>query len=215
MPKSSTTKTKSSAGLTLDEFIERQAAAKAAVGSKKDVQISVKIKPPPKAVRSVKELILWEYAKLIGKSAGFEGNYGFIMSRYKKLKDGQIKMSDLNKDDEESMKIERECVYCGSKDNLSIDHIIPLIRGGPDSMSNKVLSCKKCNSSKRDRDIFEWHYIVKKENEIPKHVWSKYLKLVWNFHVANETIDRVDINMDGKLDVLDLGAIFKTYEEKR
>jgi 5-methylcytosine-specific restriction endonuclease McrA len=208
-------KEKSASGLSLDEYIGRQAAAKAAVGSKEDVQIKVKVRPPPAAVRSVRELIFWEYAKLIGRSAGFDGNYGFIMSRYKKLKDGQIKMSGLNKDEEESMKIERECVYCGSKENLSVDHIIPLRKGGPDSTSNKVLCCKKCNSSKQDKDIFEWYYIVKKENEIPKHVWSKYLKLVWHFHVAHDTIDRVDINLDGKLDVLDLGAIFKTYEEKR
>jgi hypothetical protein len=39
-------------------------------------------------------------------------------------------------------------------------------------------------------------------------VRSKYLKLVYDFHEAMGTLDLPDINMDGGLDVLDLGAIF-------
>jgi len=49
---------------------------------------------PPKAVISIKELIFWQYSKLISQSAGFgKINYGFIMSRFKKLKDGEITWS--------------------------------------------------------------------------------------------------------------------------
>ena len=81
--------------------------------------------------------------------------------------------------------------------------------------SNKVLCCKKCNSSKLDRDIFEWYYLIKREQDIPKLVWSKYLKLVWDFHSINRSLDRTDINKDGYFDVLDLGAVLKTYQQKR
>ncbi|MGI0083110.1 MAG: HNH endonuclease [Nitrosopumilaceae archaeon] len=179
-----------SSGLTLDEYLGRQAAAKAAVGVKTDVQVTVKVKPPPTAVKTIRELIYWEYSKLIAKAAGFDGNYRFIMSRFTKLKNNQMKISDFSEDEDEEMMMERECVYCGAKENLSIDHIIPISKGGPNVASNKVLSCKSCNSSKRDKDIFEWYYIVKKEQEIPKHVWSKYLKLVWQFHVMNLSLSR-------------------------
>lgn len=206
---------KSSRGLTLDEFLGRQAAAKAAVPIKSDIEVKVYVKPPPRAVKTVRELIYWEYAKLIAKAAGFDKNYGFIMSRFMKLKNNQMHISDITKDDEKALMMERACVYCGSKEDLAIDHIIPLVKGGPDITSNKVISCKKCNSSKLDKDIFEWYYLVRKQQEIPKLVWSKYLKLVWEFHTMSRSLDRADINMDGKLDVLDLGAIFKTYEEKR
>jgi 5-methylcytosine-specific restriction endonuclease McrA len=48
-----------------------------------------------------------------------------------------------------------KCAYCGSKEDLPTDHIISLIKEGLDRMSNKVLSCKKCNCSKLDKDIFE------------------------------------------------------------
>ena len=194
---------------SLDTSIKSQAAAEIRAPNKEVIQVKVKITPPPRAVKNIRELIYWEYAKLIAKAAGFEKNYGFIMSKYMKLKKGEIKFSDISRDDMLQMKRERACIYCGSTKNLTFDHIIPVSRGGPDIPSNLVLACSKCNSSKGDRDVFEWYYLVRNEEEIPKLVWSKYLKLVWDFHVANRTLDRVDINKDGELNVLDLGAIFK------
>lgn len=198
-----------SEGLTLDEFLGMQAAAKARIPKKTDVKVEVAVRPPPKAVKTVRELICWEYAKLMARSAGFDKNYGFIMNRYMKLKNGEIKFAGLDKDIREQMKEERCCIYCGSKENLSEDHIIPVSKGGPDTPTNIVVSCLKCNMSKKDKDIFEWYYIFRKEQEIPKRVWSKYLKLVWHFHSLHGTLDDIDINQDGTLNVLDLGAIFK------
>lgn len=162
---------------------------------------------PPHAVKTVRELIYWEYALLIAKAAGFEKNYRFIMNRYQKLKNGEMKMSGLVRDDRKMLTCERCCIYCGSEDNLSLDHIIPLSKGGPDIISNQVYACRSCNSSKGDKDIFYWYGIERKE-AIPKAVLSKYLKLVFDYHEAMGTLDRTDINMDGKLDVMDL-AIFQ------
>ncbi|MCG2735503.1 MAG: hypothetical protein L6282_03830 [Candidatus Methanoperedenaceae archaeon] len=47
---------------------------------------------PPKAVRTVRDLIYWQYAKLIAESAGYgkTKNYGFIMDRFKQLKNGEF-----------------------------------------------------------------------------------------------------------------------------
>lgn len=217
MPESPSSQQQSNSGLSLDEFINRQAAIKAKVSSTKrdEIEVKVKVKLPPRGVRTIRDLVYWEYAKLIGKSAGFEKNYGFIMSRYTKLKSGQIHISGLEKDDEKVLIGERKCAYCGSPESLCIDHIIPLVKGGLDITSNKVLSCRKCNSSKLQHDIFEWYFMIRNEQEIPKMVWGKYLKLIWDFHALHHTLDRSDVNKDGKLDVLDLGAILKTYEEKR
>jgi 5-methylcytosine-specific restriction protein A len=44
------------------------------------------------------------------------------------------------------------CYYCGqkfSKEELSMDHITPIARGGKTSKGNVVTSCKPCNSKKR------------------------------------------------------------------
>lgn len=44
-----------------------------------------------------------------------------------------------------------ECVYCGSRRALTIDHLIPLSKGGDNGMDNLACACKSCNSMKRDR----------------------------------------------------------------
>jgi 5-methylcytosine-specific restriction endonuclease McrA len=48
------------------------------------------------------------------------------------------------------------CYYCGSKEALTMDHIIPITRDGRHSIGNLVPACKSCNSSKRTRTIMEW-----------------------------------------------------------
>lgn len=40
------------------------------------------------------------------------------------------------------------CQYCGIREDLSIDHIMPEARGGKLIRSNLVTACKKCNSKK-------------------------------------------------------------------
>jgi CRISPR/Cas system Type II protein with McrA/HNH and RuvC-like nuclease domain len=44
-----------------------------------------------------------------------------------------------------------ECTYCGSKKNLTIDHIIPKSRGGQNTWMNLVTCCSSCNRLKGDR----------------------------------------------------------------
>lgn len=56
------------------------------------------------------------------------------------------------------------CQYCGDGDDLTCDHIIPLVRGGTNDLDNLATACRACNSSKGDklfpeewtgRDIFQ------------------------------------------------------------
>lgn len=48
------------------------------------------------------------------------------------------------------------CVYCKSKNQLTLDHLIPISKSGKSDFSNFVLACKKCNISKRDTDVLIW-----------------------------------------------------------
>ena len=50
-----------------------------------------------------------------------------------------------------------ECAYCGSNENLTIDHIVPQSKGGPDISKNIVCSCESCNHSKGHNSWEEWY----------------------------------------------------------
>ena len=43
------------------------------------------------------------------------------------------------------------CHYCGTKDNLGVDHIIPRSKGGTSDLDNLVACCRTCNSRKNNR----------------------------------------------------------------
>lgn len=40
------------------------------------------------------------------------------------------------------------CVYCGSREDLTIDHVLPRSLGGRDSWDNLVTACQRCNARK-------------------------------------------------------------------
>jgi 5-methylcytosine-specific restriction endonuclease McrA len=43
------------------------------------------------------------------------------------------------------------CQYCGSTRHLTVDHVVPRSKGGPDTWDNLVTSCAPCNRKKGDR----------------------------------------------------------------
>ncbi len=51
------------------------------------------------------------------------------------------------------------CWYCGEKvgfKQLTMDHIIPLSRGGRSTKDNLVPCCKRCNTRKKNALPVEW-----------------------------------------------------------
>jgi len=50
-----------------------------------------------------------------------------------------------------------KCAYCGKEAKLTQDHFVPLSKGGEYTINNIVPACKSCNSSKNNRDFFEWY----------------------------------------------------------
>lgn len=48
------------------------------------------------------------------------------------------------------------CEYCGSVENLSLDHIIPITRGGQHCLENVTVACMTCNTSKNNKLLSEW-----------------------------------------------------------
>jgi 5-methylcytosine-specific restriction endonuclease McrA len=40
------------------------------------------------------------------------------------------------------------CVVCGTMEDLTFDHIVPLAKGGTNELSNLQVLCRACNSKK-------------------------------------------------------------------
>lgn len=53
------------------------------------------------------------------------------------------------------IRLGRSCFYC-SAPATSLDHVIPLVRGGTNYEGNLVPCCLRCNSSKAARLLVEW-----------------------------------------------------------
>ena len=51
---------------------------------------------------------------------------------------------------------DNECAYCGSTDDLTIDHIIPRSKGGNNSLENCALACREANQAKSDLSLEEF-----------------------------------------------------------
>jgi len=54
---------------------------------------------------------------------------------------------------------EGRCHYCErdvSSKELTLDHVVPLVRGGRSTKGNCVPACKKCNSKKQNLLPIEW-----------------------------------------------------------
>lgn len=70
---------------------------------------------------------------------------------------------------------DNSCAYCGAKENLEQEHVIPLSKGGGYTVRNIVPACKKCNSSKSNKNLEIWYplqtsYTDERHNKILKYI---------------------------------------------
>lgn len=69
------------------------------------------------------------------------------------------------------------CQYCFKRTKeLTIDHVIPISRGGSDTWNNVVTSCRACNHRKGARTPQEAHMLLRTQPYEPKI--SSYLHLI-------------------------------------
>ena len=138
---------------------------------------------PPAVVKSVRDLIFWQYAKIIADSAGIgKTDYGFVMNKFKQLRDGGISWNQIREYIKEREHAD-ECVYCGAKADLTLEHLLPQKYGGPDVERNLVWVCRSCNSSKGARRLYE-HFAIRagveaEKYDVPRIAEGKYLKFAY------------------------------------
>ncbi len=184
---------------------------------------------PDRDVKTIQDLINYQYAKIIAKSAFSipNGNiakkqyYGFIKKTFLELKNGVKSWSEITREDWQFVESPKECIYCGAKSDIQKEHIVPRslqitpkcktcdkIQG----IHNQVWACKQCNYSKGTKGLYEF-YRAKFPNEkkfydfIPPLLEKKYLKTIYNCHKCAGTLNLGDLDGDGKITVLDIDFI--------
>lgn len=80
------------------------------------------------------------------------------------------------------------CVYCGSKYELTLDHLIPSSKGGRTAWDNLLTACRECNSLKGDSHFEEvglalnvkpfrpsWIMYLRQFTGLVREEWKPYL----------------------------------------
>jgi len=159
--------------------------------------------PVPKTIR---EKIAWSYANLARAHAALEGGgtkykkvHHVIRNKmYHGLLSGKMTMRSLYDDERLKMTAPQACCYCGAKGNLTVDHLIPRIRGGPDEADNLIWACRACNSSKQGRDMLAW---ATSKGFFPSILLlRRYIKIVARYCEENGHMD-TDLGRVTELDV--------------
>ena len=134
--------------------------------------------------KTVRESLYWSYANLamaFASSKHGEPEYqqvDFIVRNkiYHGLLKGKLLLGSLLIDEREKLATANACCYCGSSEDLTLDHLVPQLKGGIHSSDNLVVACRSCNSSKGALDLIEW---MKKRDTFPTLcLLRRYLKLV-------------------------------------
>ncbi|MCB0539594.1 MAG: HNH endonuclease [Bacteroidetes bacterium] len=146
-------------------------------------------------VETVRELIYLSYANLamahsaVNKKQTKYGtlNYMIRAKLFKGLKEGTMNMRTIFDDEKVKLQTGKVCNYCGSEDNLALDHIFPKKYGGSDNAENLIFACRSCNSSKGKKDLMEWMNF--KERFLPLMIIRRYLKLTFNYCDTHNLLD--------------------------
>jgi len=63
-----------------------------------------------------------------------------------------------------------ECQYCGSKNDLTLDHVFPRSKGGSSNWKNLVTACKACNAKKGHYSPAEAGLMLKTDPFKPSYI---------------------------------------------
>lgn len=135
------------------------------------------------AVDTIGELLHWSYANLAMAHSAISGGrdrYGpthyMVRSRlFTGLNSQKMRIGPLADDERLKMVLPQSCCYCGSRERLSVDHLIPTKRGGANTGENLVWACRFCNCSKGACDALEW--LAARNQFPPLLLLRRYLKL--------------------------------------
>lgn len=144
---------------------------------------------------TVKERLDWAYANLAAYRVALANDpprynrsaWATRAKLYEGLKNDSMKKRSIYTNEREKLSGASKCAYCGSEAKLTLDHLLPKSRGGSDSGDNLVYCCQKCNSSKHNKDYFEW--VAEKRMPVLPEIAERYLKNAYAYCEANALLE--------------------------
>src|SRR5690625_638161 len=99
-----------------------------------------------------------ECARNIAKNK-YENNKDYFIE-YAQLRRAKIMRAEYSEGDFSSTinRFDGKCALTGSEYNLSVDHVIPISKGGGTVEGNLICIRRDLNSSKNNSNIFDWFY---------------------------------------------------------
>lgn len=71
------------------------------------------------------------------------------------------------------------CQYCGSRKQLTLDHVVPRSKGGTHTWDNVVAACSPCNARKGDRIPHDAGMKLKTQPKAPIHPAVAFAEQFW------------------------------------
>ena len=130
------------------------------------------------------------------------------------------KRRKLSKDEREVVyqKMDGHCAYCGCElkyDEMQIDHIIPLRKGGADTLENMLPACRSCNHYKSTLDLEDFRTMIERMPETLMRDSVTYKNavrfgvvipnktpVVFYYEKHPDTWEREKVNKDNKLEIV-------------
>jgi hypothetical protein len=91
------------------------------------------------------------------RSSQWEKSHREKYNRWHKNRDLRKRSASGNgishEDWETILERDKKCLWCEALDDLTLDHVIPIAKGGKHDISNAQVLCRKCNSKKNTKII--------------------------------------------------------------
>lgn len=133
-------------------------------------------------------------AGMTGEPSYWEGEYSAMSFKFKLPAVLRLKNYIVRRIDRKPPRFQKRvlfnrdawsCQYCGIEltySAITVDHIIPVCKGGPTSWKNCVAACKACNRKKGGKTLEECDMKLKKKPTEPSslHFWDISKSAAWH-----------------------------------
>jgi hypothetical protein len=183
-----------------------------------------------KEVNTIKDLIYYQFAKIVVKDMlnlqdredARQRHYGFIKSTFRGFIRENKPWSEITGNNEKYFEPEENCSFCGIqhkelhaenliKCTININQLCKTCNNLK-SIQNQIKMCSVCGTARGQLGLYEYFHkifpgIYFYYDFIPRRLEETYLTLIYSCHECAGTLNKGDINKDGKLDVLDIDFI--------